>query len=121
MMLHAQVLTKLGEHARAVSLLTQALQHNTARHGEEDVFTVRVAVNLGQVQIETGRPTEAVQVCERAWRIAGRCMPGDHEIHIFAFEVYLDALRLAKDVVGVLALLEEAKARGLPQGTVNVV
>ncbi len=116
---HAQNLTSLGEHSKAVSLHTQAVQHWANKLGENDQGTIRAAMCLAQTHYQLKRYTEALCVFRRIWGPAEHALRDDTKVHMLLFEGYLWCLLAEGEAGAVQKLRSEALARALPADKVQ--
>lgn len=110
--IHGMNLIGIKQHAKAVSLLTQALakRMDSDQRGTRD--TIVVASNLGVAFMEAKHFDAAISVMSKAWEMAGRQQSAADEGHIQLYRNYAQALILTKKHRAFAQLRAEAKSRG---------
>ncbi len=121
MQYHAQNLTDTGDHAKAIALFIQILQHHMRVYGDSHRNTATAALSLGHTYFELDRFKEGAAVFERVWPHARKSMRGDTDRHMVLFEHYMYCLIGARDLEGARKLRDEALARRLPAEEVRYV
>ncbi len=110
---HAADLALCGDTAKAISILSQSLNHHMSTCGPENYHTCTSASLLGQTYAMADRYAEAVGVFERTWPASERGLKHDARSHVELYNEYHNSLLCLGRVADAKKLRKEAKRRGL--------